>query len=591
MERSARIAAAKSQFDLAIARAKSNSVSIQEKTNQLRQLEVLSNQTKRAAHDQHNRYIDAQNHIRTMQADIRELKIVLAHRQSTAIPILKKILELAAFFDEINTFIIRIFNGGSEWMAMSAPLLDQMKKNAEKMAFLRKLTTFAQVQKIANQESLQLKQQVMALLASLLTYSRKSPPSDTVLDGVISGVKSITENTEIQLDESIPLRDAIRDILVAQLSNDEKKSEMMKMLRPIVAIPRSIFMREQWLKNDNPERWAQPIFFMGTTGSGKSTVLNHARGYQLAPLQLESGLGRTAIQVKNPDGNECKIGMSRVKSETIFPVSYRIAAPPFKRSIVDCPGFGDTRGSDIEICVSGLRNTAMFKSTSLSIVIILDLNEILNESKGKQLKSLANEIIAIGGNHQFNEVAHAFGFVFNKAIVDGHLATVDAVIEFFSQLAKTENDPILTTLASSFSHNNVFVTDPVNGSQSAFLSFLESRPEASPRLFSGTGDRNTHQLFLTRLASVVSSQNASVTMLEHLFCEITEKTEAITDTAKKIEFLRTIPDAQQGSNAIQLQIDQLNATIATLRVQARDLDEDVLISRLNVRLSEGCYIS
>lgn len=561
----------KSEKELAQIKLDSNEESIKSTKTIIQSWESVQAQAQKSNDEQATINADATAKIVVLESEIATLKINLAARKLDGIQSIQKVDEFCTFFEYVKTFITDIikFDGT---MPIVAPVLTGIDKSEARIKKLKESAEFGALQITANQDSIALKNKI----SDILTPFVSTPINEIQLESLVSQLKKITNDTEILLDNTDDLRNAIRDIVkINKLTPNEKKDEIIKVLRPMVAIPRAIFM-EKFSSQGVDFSKSNPLFVMGATGSGKSTILNHARGYTLATVTPSNPLEAKMLQVVNPDGNECQIGTSRLRSETIFPMPYQI--PDFARPIVDCPGFGDTRGPDMEICVSALRNSAISKSSLLSIVIVLDLNEIRNSARGKGLKDLLNELLNMGGHKKFDQVAPAFSFVINKALIDGTLATVKQVIDYFINFAKTEQDPFLQLLSAGLSEQNVFVIDPLNEKRrNVFLDFLHKRPTAASTLFKGTTDPQTKGVFFTKLQGILTAQETVMTKIEAVLAGIESNNDSITEKTKTIEIYKAKAKPVQGASEANTKIadgkkelTELEAKTAALKTE---LDE------------------
>merc|ERR1711933_680739 len=88
------------------------------------------------------------------------------------------------------------------------------------------------------------------------------------------------------------------------------------------------------------------VLIVGTTGVGKSTTINYINDIKLEAKLLDGRYKLSAVEGKSLEGG-FKIGTSNAISETLYPGVYAPINQDF--SYIDCPGFGDTRGMEIDI--------------------------------------------------------------------------------------------------------------------------------------------------------------------------------------------------------------------------------------------------
>lgn len=126
------------------------------------------------------------------------------------------------------------------------------------------------------------------------------------------------------------------------------------------------------------------IFFIGSTGSGKSTAISYLMGAQLTRKKLG---GKFVIDIQD-DAQKSeypKIGHT-FESETFYPQIYPINDD---MQLCDCPGFFDTKSENERIAVSVNFEAALRKAKEIKIAIIINGAELLAQ-KGKSMKELVS---------------------------------------------------------------------------------------------------------------------------------------------------------------------------------------------------------
>lgn len=110
------------------------------------------------------------------------------------------------------------------------------------------------------------------------------------------------------------------------------------------------------------------IFFMGNTGSGKSTAVGYFLGL---PLEIFTNrVGERVVKIKEshqPGVKLPKIGQSLGESETLYTQGYVLSD---SLTLGDCPGFNDTRGSDYELCSNLSIDRAVQKTDKIRALVL-----------------------------------------------------------------------------------------------------------------------------------------------------------------------------------------------------------------------------
>jgi GTP-binding protein EngB required for normal cell division len=143
------------------------------------------------------------------------------------------------------------------------------------------------------------------------------------------------------------------------------------------------------------------IFFLGLTGSGKSTLVQFLRGNQnLIAKRTRGQYGDLYID----DGND-KIGNSPILSKTCDPEFFE--EPQTRNIFVDCPGFADTRSTSHDILATFLTQKALCMAEQIKIIVVCShyavqkgvdrkaLTELLEHLAGF-LKNISNYESSIG---------------------------------------------------------------------------------------------------------------------------------------------------------------------------------------------------
>src|SRR5690606_37810367 len=122
------------------------------------------------------------------------------------------------------------------------------------------------------------------------------------------------------------------------------------------------------------------MYFLGVTGSGKSTLINYLLGHH-----FKFGRKKNITDVLDHTKPFAKIGTSAANSETLFPTIYE--APDCSIALCDCPGFGDTNND-----LTSLQHLCMLISKKIAksikaIVIVINHHDV-ESRRGSSFKAL-----------------------------------------------------------------------------------------------------------------------------------------------------------------------------------------------------------
>lgn len=123
------------------------------------------------------------------------------------------------------------------------------------------------------------------------------------------------------------------------------------------------------------------IFFIGSTGAGKSTIINHLLGCRMR--MVESEIGRDRLEPV--EGSVIAPVGHGISAMTLYPQVYENADS--STCFVDCPGFADSWAPEEEICVSILSQIAAYKAGSIRCVALVRDSE-LNYGRGASFLNL-----------------------------------------------------------------------------------------------------------------------------------------------------------------------------------------------------------
>ena len=132
------------------------------------------------------------------------------------------------------------------------------------------------------------------------------------------------------------------------------------------------------------------LIVIGNTGAGKSTFVNYVHGCPMESFKTEKG--KKAIRVK-------------LDSDELMPIGHNNQSMTFIPGIesdesftyMDCPGFMDNRGAEINIANAVNIKQAIHKAESVVVAVILNYHTLLSE-RGKGLRDLAAILQDMFGN-------------------------------------------------------------------------------------------------------------------------------------------------------------------------------------------------
>jgi energy-coupling factor transporter ATP-binding protein EcfA2 len=128
------------------------------------------------------------------------------------------------------------------------------------------------------------------------------------------------------------------------------------------------------------------IIVIGSTGSGKGTLINYLIGTELACLQNQD-TGEFIIDKQNKDINkEFSISHKSI-SDTAFPHNKLVGTTQF----FDLPGFGDTRGAGQDIANSFSLQEVINVSKQKKIVFVVN-DSAITQNRGERFRDMVNNI-------------------------------------------------------------------------------------------------------------------------------------------------------------------------------------------------------
>lgn len=175
----------------------------------------------------------------------------------------------------------------------------------------------------------------------------------------------------------------VADVIEADLRDDRKKN--------VVSISHTMQLLNVAFQHIRRLSKRELIFFMGNTGSGKSTSVNYLLKTRLKSTKNAAGDSVVEVDPEQILAEEIpRIGQSIGNSETLYTQAYSL--PDQSGMLADCPGFKDTRGQKHELCTNLSIDRAIQESGSIkAIVITVPIHSFLDE-KGNTIVELIETV-------------------------------------------------------------------------------------------------------------------------------------------------------------------------------------------------------
>ncbi len=198
-----------------------------------------------------------------------------------------------------------------------------------------------------------------------------------------------------------------------ELSEEERLSVLKSFADNLLQICQGSFngikMREvrTCLDNIPDTENKEVVLLVGTTGSGKSTIVNYLMGSKLELTINE--FGEQQVNVAPGYKEYAKIGHT-MNAETQWPKIDLEQA--FKYAYCDCPGFDDNRGGQQLMLNSINMKKAINSSKTIKAVIVVIDYKTLEVNKGNSFRKVLQTISCLLDQPEKNE--NSIYFVFNK---------------------------------------------------------------------------------------------------------------------------------------------------------------------------------
>jgi len=226
---------------------------------------------------------------------------------------------------------------------------------------------------------------------NILQEIESRPKGKDVIDG-INTVLNIKKSLGYETDELNILSEIVNQCNYTRLIEKEQGIKTERLM--------ALLTKGKQITDEMKDKTI--IAFFGNTGSGKSTTVNYFTGVPL--IKTKSNFGGKIIKIDETEfqGNSAKIGHSLGTSETLYAQAYKIIEDTYEEdtiprqrandlSLCDNPGFGDTRGTDFEICTNLSIDQAILNCSKLqAAVLVLPFSVFLLDRGNHLIEAISN---------------------------------------------------------------------------------------------------------------------------------------------------------------------------------------------------------
>jgi energy-coupling factor transporter ATP-binding protein EcfA2 len=230
-----------------------------------------------------------------------------------------------------------------------------------------------------------------------------------------------------------------RELLDAKLKNPKFE------LNSLQSISLIQFCSESGRQNLGVREAKEVVFVLGNTGSGKSTFLNYIMGCTMAESMPEP------VVVVSPESKRSEIipiGHGMI-SKTFLP-TFCTDQDETWRQYCDCPGFGDSRGSEVNIANAVNIKKALNESPATKVILLISYHE-LKAARGAALFAAQHMLIQLfGGSENLERYEKSVLVCVTQAPKNM------GIQQFREMFLKSGGDP------ESIVAKNMFLYDPLN---------------------------------------------------------------------------------------------------------------------------------
>lgn len=191
------------------------------------------------------------------------------------------------------------------------------------------------------------------------------------------------------------------------------------------------------------------VVILGNTGSGKSTLANALLGFEMEEIQ---GKTHERLYRVKGEGEIMRIGHGRL-SQTFVPQAEPVTGSPL--TIVDCPGYSDNRGAEINIANAVNIKQVLNSAKSVRFVVLLSYHSLMAD-RAKAVASLLKIIADLFGSLE-NLKQHKESILIGITMVP--LGTTCEELK-----AYLKDDPAQVIPAMNHLVDCIFTYDPMNRS-------------------------------------------------------------------------------------------------------------------------------
>ncbi len=152
------------------------------------------------------------------------------------------------------------------------------------------------------------------------------------------------------------------------------------------------------------------VAVVGSTGTGKSTVINHWLG---SKIELRGEGFHTHLVVADGDREFSKIGHSKINSETVYTQVFSSLNLPFR--VADCGGYFDTRGLDAEMTAMTSLTSTLSSANNVKLLLAFNSNS-LNERAVSFFEALEMSLCRLLVDYAKHR--NSFAVVFTKPYIN-----------------------------------------------------------------------------------------------------------------------------------------------------------------------------